>query len=73
MMELDWDAAKAAANLRKHRVAFEDAALVFTTSEELKSTTAARSTVKIAGSPSAPLGRFFWLWCIPSEAMKPSA
>ena len=28
-MELEWDAAKAAQNLKKHGVAFEDAALVF--------------------------------------------
>jgi len=28
-MELEWDAAKAALNLRKHGVAFEDAAHVF--------------------------------------------
>lgn len=28
-MELEWDAAKAASNLQKHGVAFEDAELVF--------------------------------------------
>ena len=28
-MELEWDAAKAALNLKKHGIAFEDAALVF--------------------------------------------
>jgi uncharacterized DUF497 family protein len=28
-MELEWDAAKAASNLRKHGVAFEDAERVF--------------------------------------------
>ncbi|WP_396434085.1 BrnT family toxin [Limnohabitans sp.] len=28
-MEFEWDAAKAALNLQKHRVAFEDAARVF--------------------------------------------
>jgi hypothetical protein len=28
-MTLEWDARKAAANLKKHRVAFEDAATVF--------------------------------------------
>lgn len=28
-MELEWDAEKAALNLRKHGVAFEDAAIVF--------------------------------------------
>lgn len=28
-MELEWDAGKAAQNLQKHRVSFEDAALVF--------------------------------------------
>jgi uncharacterized DUF497 family protein len=28
-MEFEWDAAKAAANLRKHRVSFEEASTVF--------------------------------------------
>ena len=28
-MDFEWDEAKAATNLRKHRVSFEDAALVF--------------------------------------------
>ena len=28
-MDLEWDEAKAATNLRKHRVSFEEAALVF--------------------------------------------
>ena len=29
MMEFEWDAAKATVNLKKHDIAFEDAALVF--------------------------------------------
>ena len=36
-MEFEWDAAKAALNLQKHRVAFEDAAWVFLDGGRLES------------------------------------
>jgi hypothetical protein len=36
-MEFEWDSAKAALNLQKHRVAFEDAARVFLDGERLES------------------------------------
>jgi uncharacterized DUF497 family protein len=36
-MEFEWDAAKAALNLQKHRVAFEDAARVFLDGGRLES------------------------------------
>lgn len=36
VMELEWDAEKAALNLKKHGVAFEDAALVFHDTQRLE-------------------------------------
>jgi len=47
-MELEWDADKAARNLRKRGVYFEDAEF-FTTLAELKPSTGARTTGKIDG------------------------
>lgn len=48
-MELEWDAEKAARNLKKHGISFEDAALVFTTPGVSKLTTDAKTMGKIDG------------------------
>ena len=66
-VEIEWDAKKAASNLRKHGIDFADAALVFEDDLALPGQTCAPST-RSASSPWNAIPKAgSWSWATPGE------